>query len=196
MKKLAILGAAMLALGAGPALAQVGGGATPAPPGGGSATGGGAADRLTMPDRDSGVNAQQMMDREGELNRGYTKGNARRAQAYRDKLEAFASQSAPRRTEALTVRDAARGGRLPATLSAKAIRDALAQDMEDWRKAFNIPRAQYEGLRNEILVEESALSPTQWADRRAQWFEVRDAWIAQELEQAVAQGATGGNTGG
>jgi hypothetical protein len=196
MKKFALLAAAVVTLGAGPALAQAGGGATPAPPGGGSNTGGGAADRLAMPDRETGVNAQQMMDREGDLDRGYGKG-ARRAQAYHDKLEAFSTQSAPRRTEALAIRDAARGAGLPANLSAKVIRDALAQDMEDWRKEFKIGRAEYEALRNEILVEESALSPTQWADRRAQWFEVRDAWIGQELQQAIAQGAQGGaNTGG
>lgn len=188
MNKLALLGAAMLAFGAGPALGQVGGGATPAPPGGGSATGGGAADRLAIPDRDNGANAQQMMDRQGSLNHDFARGG-KRAQAYREKLEAFGTQSAGRRAEALALRDAARSGQ-PVALSAKAIRDALQQDMEDWRKTFRIGRAEYESLRNEILVEETALTPTQWADRRAQWFEVRDAWMAQQIEQS------GGNTGG
>jgi hypothetical protein len=176
MKKHALLGVVMLALAAGPALAQVGGG-TP-PPGGGSATGGGAADRLAMPDRDAGVNAQQMMDRQGQLNHNFTP-TGRKAQAYYNKLQEFANQSAGRRTEALAMRDAALAGG-PILLSAAQIREQLAQDMEDWRKTFKIDKAEYEGLRDQILVEENALNARQWADRRAQWFELRDEWIAQQ----------------
>jgi hypothetical protein len=178
MKTFALLGAAVLALAAGPALAQVGGG-TPTPPGGGgSATGGGAADRLAMPDRDSGVNAQQMMDRQGQLNHNFTP-TGRKAQAYYSKLQAFANQSAGRRAEALAMRDAAlAGGQVP--MSGAQIREQLAQDMEDWRKTFNINKAEYEGLRDQILVAENALTARQWADRRAQWFELRDEWIAQQ----------------
>jgi hypothetical protein len=184
MKKFALIGAAAIALAAGPALAQAGGG-TPAPPGGGSATGGGAADRLGMPDRDAGVNAQQMMDRQGQLGHDFTP-TGRKAQAYYAKLQEFANQSAGRRAEALAMRDAALAGG-PVLMSAAQIREQLAQDMEDWRKAFKINKAEYEGLRDQILVEESALTARQWADRRAQWFELRDEWLAQQtasLQQA------------
>lgn len=176
MKTFTLLGAAMLALAAGPALAQAGGGTPPS--GGGSATGGGAADRLAMPDRDAGVNAQQMMDRQGQLDHDFTP-RGKKAQAYYSKLQEFANQSAGRRAEALAMRDAALAGG-PIILSAAQIREQLAQDMEDWRKAFKINKTEYEGLRDQILVEENALTARQWADRRAQWFELRDEWIAQQ----------------
>jgi hypothetical protein len=177
MKTFVLLGAAMLALAAGPALAQAGGG-TPPPSGGGSATGGGAADRLAIPDRDAGANAQQMMDRQGQLNHNFTP-RGKKAQTYHAKLQEFANQSAGRRAEALAMRDAAIAGG-PILLSAGQIRAQLAQDMEDWRTAFKINRTEYEGLRDQILVEENALTARQWADRRAQWFELRDEWIAQQ----------------
>ena len=176
MKKIVMFGAAMLALAAGSAQAQVGG-VTP-PPGGGSATGGGATDRLAIPDRDAGANAQQMMDRQGQLNHEFTP-RGRKAQAYHTKLQEFANQSAGRRAEALAMRDAALAGG-PIILSAAQIREQLAQDMEDWRKAFKIDKVEYEGLRDQILVAENALNARQWADRRAQWFELRDEWIAQQ----------------
>jgi hypothetical protein len=177
MKKLILLGSAVLALAAGPALAQAGG--TPTPPGGGgSATGGGAADRLAMPDRDAGVNAQQMMDRQGQLGHDFTP-TGKEAQAYYRKLQGFANQSAGRRAEALAMRDTAMAGGM-VLMSAAQIREQLAQDMEDWRKTFKINKSEYEGLRDQILVEENALTARQWADRRAQWFELRDEWIAQQ----------------
>ncbi len=191
MNKLAVLGGALITLAASPALGQAGGVPAPAAPGASGA--GGAANRLDAPDRDAGANAQQMMDRQGKLSADFAK-TAKRAAAYRTQLEQFGAQSAGRRAEAYALRDAARGGQAVG-LSAKVIRDALLQDMEDWRKAFKIDRAVYEGLRDEIIVEESALTPTQWADRRAQWFEVRDAWIAQEVAQANAQGADAGAGG-
>lgn len=183
MKTFALIGAAMLALAAGPALAQVGGGTPPS--GGGSAAGGGAADRIPMQDRDAGLNAQQVMDRQGQLNHNFTP-TGRKARAYLNKLQEFASQSAERKAEALTMRDAALAGG-PVLMSAAEIRGQLAQDMEDWRKAFDIKEAEYVGLRDQILVEESALNARQWADRRAQWFELRDEWLAQQtasLQQA------------
>jgi hypothetical protein len=183
MRSLGLFGGTLLALAAGPALAQVGGGT---PGGGGSAAGGGAADRLDMPDRDAGVNAQQMMDRQGELNNDFTP-RGKKAQAYYSKLQEFADQSAGRRAEALAMRETALAGG-PITLSAGEIREQLAQDMEDWRKAFKINKAEYEGLRDQIIVEENALTANQWADRRAQWFELRDEWIAQEVAQMEAQG--------
>src|SRR5687768_796016 len=103
MKTLALLSAAALGLAAGPALAQAG--ATPPPAPGGSTGGGGAADRLGIPDRDAGANAQQMMDRQGQLGHGFTP-TGKKAQAYYNKLQEFSNQSAGRRAEALAMRDA------------------------------------------------------------------------------------------
>lgn len=182
MKKFALLGAAALTLAAGPALAQVGGGgggATPPPAPGGSAGGAGAADRLGIPDRDQGANAQQMMDRQGQLGHTFTP-KGKKAQAYLVKLQEFGNQSAARKAEALSMRDAALAGG-PITLTAGEIRAQLVQDMEEWRTAFKIKKAEYEGLRDQIIVDENALTARQWADRRAQWFELRDEWIAQQV---------------
>jgi hypothetical protein len=179
MKKFALIGATALALASGPALAQAGGGAPAGgPPGGAGNPAGGAADRLAVPDRDEGANAQQMMDRQGQLNHSFTP-RGKKAQTYQVKLQEFANQSAGRRAEALALRDAALAGG-PILLSAAQIREQLAQDMEDWRTAFKINKTEYEGLRDQILVEESALNARQWADRRAQWFELCDEWIAQQ----------------
>lgn len=188
MRSLGLFGGTLLALAASPALAQAGGGGTP-PGGGGSATGGGAADRVAIPSQSAGphgANAQDAIDRQGDLSRNFAPG-AKRAQAYRTQLEQFADQSADRRSQALALREDALAGK-PLPLSSKEIRDLLQQDMEDWRKAFKIGRQDYEGLRDEILVPEDALTPAQWADRRAQWFELRDQWIAQQIEAAKAQG--------
>lgn len=181
MKKLALLGAGLLALAAGPALAQAGG-ASPAP--GGSVGGGGAADRLEMPTRE-GANAQQAMDQQGELGTGFVQGGraSKRAEAYRNKLQAFADQSANRRYHAMSTREDALAGK-PIPYSSRQIRDELLQDMEDWRKEFRIPRREFEGLRDEIVVAEGSLTPAQWADRRAQWFELRDQWIAEQMASA------------
>ena len=178
MNKFALLGAAALMMSAGPALAQAGGGATP-PPNAGSAGGGGASDRNAMLNRDDGVNAQQMMDRQGRLNADFAK-SAKKAEAYRNQLQGFADSTAPRKADALALRESALSGKA-ITLSAKEIRDQLIADMEEWRKAFKIDKAQYQGLRDQIIVDESALTARQWADRRAQWFDLRDEWIAQEV---------------
>lgn len=179
MKIFALLGAAALLITAGPALAQIGGGATPAPPGGGSATGGGAADRLGIPDRDASANAQQMMDRQGQLGHDFAP-KGKKAQAYLTKLQQFGQQSAGRKAEALAMREAALAGG-PVPLTAGQIRAQLVEDMDDWRTTFRIKKAEFEGLRDQIIVDENALTARQWADRRAQWFELRDEWIAQEV---------------
>lgn len=178
MKKFVLVGAAALMVSAGPALAQAGG-ATPPPVPGGSAGGAGAADRIAIQDRDAGVNAQQMMDRQGRLNADFAKGG-KKAEAYRNQLQGFADATAGRKADALALRESALSGKA-ITQSAKEIRDQLAADMEEWRKTFKIDKAQYQGLRDQIIVEESALTARQWADRRAQWFELRDEWIAQEM---------------
>ena len=178
MKKFVLLGAATLMMTAGPALAQAAGGATP-PANAGSGAGGGASDRNAMLNRDDGVNAQQMMDRQGRLNADFAK-SAKKAEAYRNQLQGFADSTAPRKADALALRESALSGKA-ITLSAKEIRDQLIADMEEWRKAFKIDKVQYQGLRDQIIVDESALTARQWADRRAQWFDLRDEWIAQEV---------------
>ena len=178
MKKLALLGAAALMMTAGPALAQAGGGGAAPPAVGGSAGGGGASDRIQMQDRDSGVNAQQMMDRQGRLSADFK--GSKKAEAYRNQLQGFANSTAGRKADALALRESALSGKA-ITQSSKEIRDQLVADMEEWRKAFKIDKAQYQGLRDQIIVEEDQLTARQWADRRAQWFELRDEWIAQEM---------------
>lgn len=180
MKKFALLSAAALMMSAGPALAQAGGGVTP-PPNAGSGGGGGASDRNAMLNRDDNVNAQQMMDRQGTLNHDIGQ-RSKRAQVYISQLENFANATSHRKAEALALRDDAIAGKA-ITQSAGEIRAQLAQDMEDWRKTFKIGKAEYEGLRDQILVEERQLTSRQWADRRAQWFELRDEWISQQVAQ-------------
>lgn len=184
MNKLALLGTVALAFAATPALGQAGG-APGGAPGGAGNPGGDASERLNPPDSGPG-NAQEAIDRQGEFGRDFTR-QAGRAQAYRLQLEEFANQTAGRREEAFAMRDAARSGQ-PVAASAKEIRDQLQQDMEDWRTEFRIDRQAWQGLRDEILVDVNTLTATQWADRRAQWFELRDEWIAQQVEQTKTQG--------
>jgi hypothetical protein len=180
---------ALLALAAAPVLGQAGGGAAAPPSNGGSAAGGGAADRLAAPSADPS-NAQQALDRQGEFGRYRGRGGAKRAQVYFDQIQQFQTESAGRRTEALAMRETAlAGGTVPMT--AGEIRTALEQDMEDWRTTFKIGSEQYQGLHDTIMVDESALNARQWADRRAQWFELRDEWLAQQIAGVEGAGAGG-----
>ena len=81
-------------------------------------------------------------------------------------------------------------------MSRKEIRAELKEDMEQWREAFGIERKAWQDLRDQLLVEEDDLTPEQWAARRAEWFEARDAWIARQQDWAPSHGNEGDEDSG
>lgn len=202
MKNITILTAVALALTASSALAQGrgGGGGPPAGvPGGGA--GAGAGPPMTVPGRtaDPSTTAQEIASQQGQFGRDFAEqqqmNQAEQAQMMRDRAAEFVASSEERKLEAFARRDAARAGQ-PINMSSKEIRAELKEDMEEWRETFRIGRSDWQQLRDEILVDAGELTPEQWADRRAQWFEIRDAWIAEQTGWAQSHGNNAEDTGG
>ena len=121
--------------------------------------------------------------------------HADHAAMQRERLNDFVNRSAERRAEAFALRDAARAGQ-PVGMSRKEIRAELKEDMEAWKETFGIDRKAWQDLRDQLLVSEEDLTPEQWAARRAEWFEARDAWIARQQDWAPSHGNEGDEDSG
>jgi hypothetical protein len=88
-----------------------------------------------------------------------------------------------RRALAQQYAQAARAGRrLPANADRK-IRDALKDDIDEWRDQFRVGRTEWHDMRAQWIVDRKSLTPEQWAQRRADWFAARDTWIAQHRDR-------------
>ncbi len=205
MKRIAILVAGTLALGAAPAFAQAHGG-----PGGGAGNAGGGAmgnaggmggsmgngPPMSVPGQSSDPMsaARSIANERGQFGRDFAEqqkmNQAEQAQMIRDRIDHYTGQSAERRSAAMAMRDAAKSGTNPG-LSSKELRAQFKDDMEAWRDAFNIGRKDWKDQRDQWLVDADSLTPEQWAERRAAWFEARDAWIAKQKDWAMAHGGTG-----
>jgi hypothetical protein len=96
---------------------------------------------------------------------------AQQQQAYRENLRI-------RRSQAEQYAAAARNGvPLPAN-AAETLRRELAADIEQWRAEFHVGRKDAQAMRDRWLVETDSLSAVQWAERRVEWWDARDAWAA------------------
>lgn len=209
MRKVALVTALTLAMAASPALAQgqsggAPGGGPPAGvggPGGGPGGGMGAGPPMTPPGQtgDPSAAARDLADLRGQHGRDFAEqrrmDNIERAELRPERLDDFVSRSADRRAEAFALRDAARAGQ-PVGKSSKELRRELRRDMEAWREAFRVDRKAWQDLRDQLLVDEDDLTPEQWAARRAEWFEARDAWIARQREWAQSRGNNDTDSGG
>ena len=208
MKKVALITALTLAMAASPALSQgrsgdAPGGGPPAGVGGPGGPGGGmgAGPPMTPPgqtDDPSGA-ARDLADLKGQHGRDFAEqqrmDHADHAAMQRERLNDFVNRSAERRAEAFALRDAARAGQ-PVGMSRKEIRAELKEDMEAWKETFGIERKAWQDLRDQLLVSEEDLTPEQWAARRAEWFEARDAWIARQQDWAPSHGNEGDEDSG
>lgn len=93
-------------------------------------------------------------------------------QAYRDNLRV-------RREQAEQYAAAARSGvPLPAD-AAGTLRKELEADIAQWRAEFRVGRGEEQAMRAQWLVARDSLTAVQWAQRRADWWAARDAWIAK-----------------
>ena len=77
-------------------------------------------------------------------------------------------------------RAAASAALAPASSPASAAehRAALHADMEAWRDFFAISKAEWKAHVDQWLPDAASLTPAQWAERRASWFDTREQWIA------------------
>ena len=131
--------------------------------------------------------ARDIASQRGEFGREFgaqqRQSQAQQANAIREKLDKYASSTKGSRDEAIARRDALKSGTRPG-LSSAELREAFKDDMEEWRDAFRIGRADWQAQRDQWLVDAETLTPEQWTQRRADWFDMRDAWIAQQRERA------------
>ncbi|MXO61065.1 hypothetical protein GRI89_16095 [Altererythrobacter salegens] len=92
------------------------------------------------------------------------------------KAQAFITGSADERERAMSVGRDAQAGK-PFDMSGDDIRAALEADLQDWRKTFSIPKAQFQSIHEQLVPAKVELTAAEWAVRRAQWFQARDKWI-------------------
>lgn len=113
----------------------------------------------------------------GRLGRNVAAQQRLAAEQRRTEVEAYRASAQQRRIDALAMAENARRGARLSDDDARRIRAALKDDMEAWREAFRVGRADWQAMRNQWLVDRAALTPAQWATQRAQWFVARDRWI-------------------
>ena len=124
--------------------------------------------------------ARGIADQRGQFGRDF----ANQQRLTPDQLRAQAQQ---RRTQAMTMAQAVRGGAdLPDSAAAR-IRAAMKDDIEAWREEFRVGRQEWQAMRDQWLVDRNSLTAEQWAQRRADWFAARDAWIAAQKNAAMAR---------
>jgi hypothetical protein len=86
-------------------------------------------------------------------------------------------QAVARRAQATEQAAALTAGTAADPGTAASIREALEKDLDDWRKQFDVGRREWRTMRATWLPEGS-FTAEEWAARRVEWFEARDAWIA------------------
>ena len=103
---------------------------------------------------------------------------AAEAAAAAEQRQAYQENLRIRRSQAEEYAAAARNGvPLPAN-AAETLRHELAADIEQWRAEFHVGRKDAQAMRDRWLVERDSLSAVQWAQRRVEWWDARDAWAA------------------
>lgn len=99
----------------------------------------------------------------------------------RERAAAYLQLTEQHRLNALQVAQMVRGRALPPK-DGRRIRAALSADLSAWRETFDVPRRNWQAMRDQWLVRSDSLTTEQWALQRANWFAARDAWIAQQLQ--------------
>jgi len=200
MKKIAIIFAGVLAVASTPAFAQGRSGSAPGLGAGNAGGGFGNSQGAGPPSGTPGWSSDPrsaaggVAESQGRFGRDFAQQRqltqAEQAQLIRQSIKNYQSKSESHKLEAIARRDAALAGE-PLNMSSKEIRKAFKQDMEDWRDAFRISREDWQSQRDLWLLDADALTPEEWAARRAGWFEARDAWIAQQVEWAKSHSNDG-----
>jgi hypothetical protein len=96
---------------------------------------------------------------------------ARQRQGYLDDLRL-------RREQARQYAAAARNGvALPAD-AASTLRSELKADIAQWREEFHVSRKESRAMEERWLVPLESLGALEWAQRRTDWWDARDSWVA------------------
>ena len=149
----------------------------------------GAGPPMSVPGRsgDAMGGARDIASQRGQFGRDFAEQQrqtqAEQAKLMRERAEDYRRDSMGARAEALARRDALKSGQRPG-LSSEELRAAFKDDLEEWRDAFRIGRADWQAQRDQWLVDAETLTPEQWTQRRADWFDARDAWIAKQKDWA------------
>jgi hypothetical protein len=73
---------------------------------------------------------------------------------------------------------AARNGvALPAD-AASTLRSELKADIAQWREEFHVSRKESRAMEERWLVPLKSLGALEWAQRRTDWWDARDSWVA------------------
>ena len=94
-----------------------------------------------------------------------------------ERAQAYWAKVSDRRAEAKAIAASA-----PAA-SAEQVRAALKADMESWRNSFAVGKAEWKAHVEQWLPDAASMSAAQWAQRRASWFDTREAWIASKQKK-------------
>lgn len=92
-------------------------------------------------------------------------------------------ETEPHRQNALQIAEQARTSALPPGSGAR-IREALDADLTLWYNSLPVSKSDGDTMRNQWLVPAESLTDQQWAQRRADWFTARDAWMNKRMETA------------
>lgn len=95
----------------------------------------------------------------------------------------YRNETEPHRQNALQIAEQARTSALPPGSGAK-IRDALDADLTLWYNSVPVTKGEWDAMRTQWLVPAESLTDQQWAQRRADWFTARDAWMNKRMETA------------
>lgn len=183
MRKTLITIATVAALAATPALAQGRSGGAHGGGGGGMGGGMGAGPPISPPghgtfgDHGASGSARDIASQRGEFGRDF-------AASRRMTTEQRQAMVQERRSLAMQYAQAARSGRPLPRNADREIRSALSSDIDQWRDEFRVGRTEWQSMRNHWIADRSLLTPAQWAQRRADWFATRDAWITRNRAYA------------
>jgi hypothetical protein len=83
-----------------------------------------------------------------------------------------------RRAQAEQYVTAIRNGAQVPPGAAGALRHELETDIEQWRAEFRVGRVEREAMLAKWLVPLESLTALEWAERRVDWWAARDAWVA------------------
>lgn len=90
---------------------------------------------------------------------------------------AYGIELARRMDDARRLVDAVDEGKVLTDSDARHVRDLMRDDFIAWKKRYDLLPSNYRAERDRWIVDESALSPNEWAKHRLDWLEAQREWI-------------------
>ena len=98
----------------------------------------------------------------------------------RGSADSYLQEDNLHRAVAIALADRARKGEALTSNASERIRTALEVDLRAWRNYFQVSNTEWKVTQSLWLGEVNSLTAAQWAERRADWFTARDAWLASD----------------